>query len=251
MRRSYLIILMVPVLGLSFFTSPLFADARCSEKTLKGTYIYASTGIRGGVVYVEAGQEVFDGKGGIVNTYTDSSGALIETKGVYDINQACIGQAMYEDTGDKYDMYTGPSGSEFSWISVSRGTKINGRDVRVSSSLDAQCSDRTLKGTYVYSHIGYKNGIQYIESGQDVFDGRGGHINTFTDAGGLTVTTSGTYSVGRNCIGQTFYEDTRDSYSIYVDPKGTELRYAAINPKPGNAGVGSMRRVGKEVQVPR
>jgi hypothetical protein len=119
--------------------------------------------------------------------------------------------------------------------------------VRFSSSLNPQCSLKTLKGTYIYSNIGYRNDTQYIESVQNVFDGKGKHWNTSTNAGGLTVTTTGTYTVGKNCIGQTYYEDTGDSYAIYVNPKGTEPRYFAIASGSSNIGVGSMRRVGKEV----
>lgn len=247
MNKSYVQLLGSMMVVLAALPSMVMADAKCSKKTLTGTYIYASTGLKGGSIHAEAGQEVFDGKGGILNTYTDATGAQVVTKGSYDVDHLCIGEAMYEDTGDEYEIYTGPSGSEFSWISVSPGTKINGRDVRVSSSLKPHCSLKTLKGTYIYSHIGYRNGTQYIESGQDVFNGKGEHWNTFTDAGGVTVTTNGTYTVGKNCIGQTYYKDTGDSYSIYVDPKGNELRYAAIASGSSNIGVGSMRRVGKEV----
>lgn len=224
-----------------------FAAGKCSLRTLKGTYIYASTGSKGGSLYVEAGQEIFDGKGGITNTYTNSAGVEVVTQGSYDLDENCVGQASYDDTGDQYEIYTGPAGTEFSWISLSKNTRLNGKDVRVTPAQNPRCSTRTLKGTYIYSHIGYRKGVQYIESGQDVFDGQGMHWNTFTDATGKTITTTGTYSVGKNCIGRTSYADTGDSYAIYVDPRGTELRYALITTASDSLGVGNMQRVGREV----
>jgi hypothetical protein len=129
--------------------------------------------VRDGAPFVEAGQDIFDGKGGITNTYTDTTGQTVVTKGSYQMNANCVSQAKYDDSGVNYVMYTGPTGSEFSWISVTPGTKITGREVRVSTSLTPKCSLKTLKGTYVYSHIGYRDGVQYIESGQEVFDGKG------------------------------------------------------------------------------
>jgi hypothetical protein len=247
-RNDERLLLGSAILALLMFPHASMADARCNDRTIKGAYIYASTGVRDGAPYVEAGQDIFDGKGGITNTYTDTNGQTVVTKGSYQMNANCVSQAKYDDSGVNYVMYTGPTGSEFSWISVTPGTKITGREVRVSTSLTPKCSLKTLKGTYVYSLIGYRDGVQYIESGQEVFDGKGSIRNTFTDASGMTVTTAGTYLMGDHCIGETRYQDTGDTYSVYVDPKGDSFTYASMISRSGNLAVGSERRVGKQVK---
>ena len=225
-------------------------EAKCSLKTLKGFYIYGATGVKGNVVHVEGGQEIFDGKGGITNTYTDSSGSVTVTSGSYEMSDYCIGRATYHDTGDSYVMYTGPDGTEFSWLSISKGTEIAGREVRVSPSVKPKCSLRTLKGTYIYSYMGYRNGIRYFESGQERFDGHGNFVNNYTGANGEATVTTGTYTMERNCIGTTTYNDTGESYAVYVSPAGDEFRYVSLGSGLKNIAVGSEQRVSRSIIKP-
>lgn len=236
-------------LGTLLLTAMFRAEAapKCSLKTLKGTYIYGATGVKDKAVHVEAGNDVFDGKGGIINTYTGSDGKDIVTTGTYVMGANCIGRATYNDTGDSYAMYTGPGGLEVSWISVSQDIRFSGRMLRVSKSVNPQCSLKTLKGTYVYSHVGYRNGIQYFESGQEKYDGRGNLVNIYSDANGLEILTRGTYTMNKNCVGHSTYEDTGDSYALYTGPKGDDFSYVSLGSGQSNMTVGRERRVSKEI----
>jgi hypothetical protein len=94
MKKSFVQLLRFTLVGLAALPSMVMADAKCSKMTLNGTFIYASTDLKDGAIHVEAGQEVFDGKVGILNTYTDATGTQAVTKGSNEVDQACIGQAM-------------------------------------------------------------------------------------------------------------------------------------------------------------
>lgn len=224
-------------------TQAALATPKCSLKTLKGTYIYGATGVKNGSVNVEAGQDIFDGKGNIQNTYTDSKGVATVTTGTYTMSSNCTGVSTYKDSGDSYEIFTGPKGNFFSWVSVSEDYKISGQETRVSGSTKPKCSLKTLKGTYVYSQMGYRNGTHYLESGQEVYDGKGNITNTYADPKGQLVTTSGTYTLDQNCAGESTYTDTGDSYALYTSPKGDEFRFVSKTSSSNNLTAGSENRV--------
>jgi hypothetical protein len=219
------------------------AAPKCSLKTLKGTYIYGATGVKNGAMNVEAGQDIFDGKGNIQNTYTDSQGVTIVTTGTYTMSSNCTGVSTYKDSGVSYEIFTGPKGDLFSWISVSDNYKISGQESRVSGSLKPKCSLKTLTGTYVYSQMGYRNGTHYLESGQETYDGKGNITTTYADPKGQLVTTSGTYTLDQNCVGESSYTDTGDSYALYPSPKGDEFRFVSKTSSSNNLTAGSENRV--------
>jgi hypothetical protein len=50
-----------------------------------------------------------------------------------------------------------------------------------SATAAPKCSLKTLKGTYLYSANGTKDGIPYAESGQEYYDGNGKITSTYTD----------------------------------------------------------------------
>ena len=99
----------------------------------KSYYIYGATGMKNGSMNVEAGQDVFDGKGNIQNTYTDSQGVTKVTAGTYTMSSNCTGVSTYKESGDSYRIFTGPKGDLFSWISVSDDYKISGQESRASA----------------------------------------------------------------------------------------------------------------------
>ena len=92
-------------LALLFLTQTASAAPKCSLKTLKGTYIYGATGMKNGSMNVEAGQDVFDGKGNIQNTYTDSQGVTKVTAGTYTMSSNCTGVSTYKESGDSYRIF--------------------------------------------------------------------------------------------------------------------------------------------------
>lgn len=250
----------VPLLALlaAFISSPTFVSAspKCSLKTLKGTYIYGATGLKdktlpfsgtdqsGLGVNMEGGQEIFDGHGRITNTYSDASGQVTVANGTYTVNENCIGFATY-NSGDSYTLYTAPNGNEFTWASISNNQKITGREVRVSPALAPRCSLKTLKGTYLYSHMGYRNGLPYFETGKEIYDGKGHLTNVYTDIAGQTVETTGSYTMQNNCIGEATYDDTEDTYVIFMSPAGSEFRYVSLGSSQSNMAVGAEHRVSK------
>lgn len=96
------------------------APGRCSNATLKGTYSYTNRGSTGGFAgrFAEAGLEVFDGKGRLMNRYTDSNGEQGVVTGTYRIGANCIGRVTYE-TGEDYRIYVGPTGDSLIGIDLS------------------------------------------------------------------------------------------------------------------------------------
>jgi len=246
------------LVALTLLTSRVEAQPNCSLKTLKGAYLYGATGLKdkvlpfvppgenGQIVNLEGGQEIFDGRGNITNTYADGSGQVTLVNGSYSLDANCVGRAVY-NSGDSYTLYASPTGNEFTWASISAGKKITGREVRVSRSLSPRCSLKTLKGTYLYSHMGYRNGIPYFETGKESYDGLGHLSNVYTDMNGHAVETNGTYALnGENCVAQATYEDTGDTYIIFMAPSGSEFRYVSFDGTRSNLAVGAEHRVSKK-----
>ena len=94
-------------------------------------------GYRNGTHYLEGGQEIYDGKGNIKNTYTDPKGQLVTTSGTYTLEENCAGASKYTDTGDSYALYTSPKGDEFRFVSKtsSSNNMSAGSENRVSTAL--------------------------------------------------------------------------------------------------------------------
>ncbi len=89
----------------------------------------------------------------------------------------------------------------------------------------------TLKGTYLYNHVGSLEGQPYAESGREVYDGKGGIEKA-------------AYSVRADCIGTTVYADGQAATS-FLSPDGRDFTYtitAAPGAKP-TALAGSERRL--------
>ena len=87
-----------------------------------------------------------------------------------------------------------------------------------------QCSVATLKGTYLYSSIGFLDGKPYAESGREVYDGKGGVELTFSGAGGATGTMRSSYSVSADCIGKAVYPYGQSLVS-FISPDGSRFSY--------------------------
>jgi hypothetical protein len=98
--------------------------AKCSEATLKGTYLFAADGvqIKGDeqLPFSYAGYEVFDGQGKVKQVFTlNINGKKVirnETlSGTYTVKADCTGTATYAD-GSRFDQFIAPDGSQLTFV---------------------------------------------------------------------------------------------------------------------------------------
>jgi hypothetical protein len=98
--------------------------AKCSEATLKGTYLFAQNGvaIKGDeqLPFSYAGYEVFDGNGKVKQVLTlNINGKKVihnETlSGTYSVKADCTGTATYSD-GTREDQFIAPDGSQLTFV---------------------------------------------------------------------------------------------------------------------------------------
>ena len=115
---------LVGVLGVGRgFAKDEDAEAKCSEATLHGRYLFAYDGveIRGNkqIPFAVAGSEVRDGKGNIKGVASSNfNGEVFRNEpfsGTYSVNADCTGTNTYTD-GTHYDMFIAPDGSEFTVV---------------------------------------------------------------------------------------------------------------------------------------
>jgi hypothetical protein len=97
--------------------------AKCSEATLKGTYLFAQNGveIKGNDQrpVAIAGYEVFDGNGKVKGVDSSNfNGEITRNErfsGTYTVNADCTGTATYSD-GTRYDQFIAPDGSILTFV---------------------------------------------------------------------------------------------------------------------------------------
>ena len=121
------VVLLVGVVGVlavgTGFAKDEDAEAKCSEATLHGRYLFAYDGveIRGNnqIPFAVAGREVRDGKGNIKGVASSNfNGEVFRNEpfsGTYTVNADCTGTNTYPD-GTHYDMFIAPDGSEFTVV---------------------------------------------------------------------------------------------------------------------------------------
>jgi hypothetical protein len=97
--------------------------AKCSNATLKGTYLFAQNGveIKGDEQrpVAIAGYEVFDGNGKVKGVDSSNfNGEITRNErfsGTYSVNADCTGTATYSD-GTRYDQFIAPDGSILTFV---------------------------------------------------------------------------------------------------------------------------------------
>jgi hypothetical protein len=97
--------------------------AKCSNATLKGTYLFAQNGveIKGNDQrpVAIAGYEVFDGNGKVKGVDSSNfNGEITRNEhfsGTYTVNADCTGTATYSD-GTHYDQFIAPDGSILTFV---------------------------------------------------------------------------------------------------------------------------------------
>ncbi|WP_437573893.1 hypothetical protein [Sorangium sp. So ce887] len=111
---------------------------RCSEATLKGSYIFAADGLNvtTGRRFASAGVEVFRGDGTMDGNVTVSIGraiARVTVDGEYTIDAECRGRLTLTTSAggeENYDFFTEPSGNEIRWIQTDPGIVASGSERR-------------------------------------------------------------------------------------------------------------------------
>ena len=100
------------------------AAAKCSEATLKGTYLFAQNGveIKGDEQrpFAIAGYDVFDGQGKVKgHASANFNGKITRSKeplpGTYKVKADCTGTLTFRD-GTRYDIFIAPDGSKFTFV---------------------------------------------------------------------------------------------------------------------------------------
>jgi hypothetical protein len=133
----------VLAVGRGFASDEKVTGAKCSEATLKGTYLFAQNGveIKGNDQrpFAIAGYDVFDGNGKVKGrasgnfdgeTFRNSS-----LSGTYSLKANCTGTFTFTD-GTRYDLFLAPDGSKFAFVRtnpefVSAGFEQRGSAKRV------------------------------------------------------------------------------------------------------------------------
>lgn len=104
-------------------------EKTCSPETLKGTYTYHIQGYRDGKPYASGGFLSFDGKGQVLNLYTNS---VIRDQdlatGTYTVDGRCTGSMTLNETTVN-QFYVSPNGEDFVFVRIT-GDGIVGTQAR-------------------------------------------------------------------------------------------------------------------------
>ena len=96
---------------------------KCSEATLKGTYLFAQNGVRikgdEQRPFAIAGYDVFDGQGELKGLASGNfNGQTFRNDrftGTYTVKANCTGTLTFTD-GTRYDIFIAPDGSKFAFV---------------------------------------------------------------------------------------------------------------------------------------
>jgi hypothetical protein len=99
------------------------SEAKCSEATLHGTYLFADEGFvikdNEKVPFASSGYEVYDGNGHTRGVSTTNVNGKVTSKdtfsGTYTVKADCTGSSTYTD-GTRYDDYIAPDGSMLTYV---------------------------------------------------------------------------------------------------------------------------------------
>jgi hypothetical protein len=97
--------------------------AKCSDATLKGTYLFAQDGVaisgKDKGPFALAGYEVFDGNGKVKGVQSANiNGEITRNErfsGTYSVKADCTSTVTYSD-GSRYDQFIAPDGSELTFV---------------------------------------------------------------------------------------------------------------------------------------
>jgi hypothetical protein len=129
--------------GAGYAKDEVVSRAKCSEATLKGTYLFAQNGveIKGTEQrpFAIAGYDVFDGNGKVKGLASANFNGKITRNeplpGTYTVKANCTGTLTFTN-GTRYDMFIAPDRSKFAFVRtnpeiVSAGFELRGTAKRV------------------------------------------------------------------------------------------------------------------------
>jgi hypothetical protein len=127
---STIAVLMVGILAAGAgYANNKDAEAKCSEATLHGRYLFAFDGfeIKGNdkvVPFAQAGYEVYEGNGKMNGALSGNfDGEIIHNEAfssMYAVKADCTGTLRYTD-GTRYDLFLDPDGSKFTFVQTNPG----------------------------------------------------------------------------------------------------------------------------------
>jgi hypothetical protein len=130
----------VLAVGRGFAEDENASRAKCSEATLKGTYLFAQNGveIKGNEQrpFAIAGYDVFDGNGEVKGlasanfngqTFRNEPGS-----GTYSVKANCTGTITFTN-GTRYDTFIAPDGSKFAFVRTNPEFVTSGFEQRGSA----------------------------------------------------------------------------------------------------------------------
>ena len=215
----------VAALALSMSAFAL-ADSDCTQKTLRGTYVFTASGftIVSGVAQPKAIVEAIDFKGDGTLTVPFSTrsvnGSVIRVPaggtGKYSLDTGCSGTVTF-DGGPSFDAFSSPSGQKVWMIQTNSDTVFEGVSESASRA-EAVCSNETLTGSYGLMLSGSRPAA-FVPPGQpgfigqleqvygsvvQIFDGKGNFTQVDNVKGSVSGITpdrpgKGTYTVNPDC----------------------------------------------------
>ena len=133
----------VLIVGRGFAKDENASRAKCSEATLKGTYLFAQNGveIKGNDQrpFALAGYDVFDGNGKVRGVSSGNFGGEVFRKepftGTYTVKANCTGTVTFRDGGaaTQGDVFIAPDGSKFAFVRTNPEFVSAGIDPRVTA----------------------------------------------------------------------------------------------------------------------
>jgi hypothetical protein len=239
------------------------AQTSCSNASLSGTYFYlvngpASITASGSSPYVELGEFVADGNGGIASGQSVSSlnGTITPWtfSGNYVAKADCSGTLTLSfsstPSAQTFPFQIVEGGQSMVMVFSTPNEAISGRIYRAANRGVSQCGLTSLSGNYGYLLSGVAslqgNPYWYSNAGQLVSTGSGnistnGVANIGTNAGGnQPITGTGTYSIASDCSGTAQLTNAfgTTNYRVAVVEGGTVL---FIDVDPGYTVAGSVQ----------
>jgi hypothetical protein len=132
----------VLAVGRGFADEEKAAGAKCSEATLKGTYLFAQNGveIKGNDQrpFALAGYDVFDGNGKVKGVASGNfNGEVFRNDpftGTYTVKANCTGTVTFTDgAAAQGDVFIAPDGSKFAFVRTNPEDVAAGIDSRVTA----------------------------------------------------------------------------------------------------------------------
>ena len=135
------LLLALPLAGAGNAFAAEDSAARCSEATLRGTYLFSLVGFTvtgtGSDPFAIGGQDVYDGHGHVRSVFTSSTNGqitrFIRSTGNYTVNPDCTGSVSFSGGTTTGDLFIAPDGSQYVFVHTNPGTVAAELDQRVTA----------------------------------------------------------------------------------------------------------------------